>query len=66
MRKRTKDLGIPFFRDETIISQFTELPPQLKPNQSGLTDAQFQVYEDFARLNISSKKGTEAAGATAN
>jgi len=30
------------------------LPEQLKPNPDGLSDAQFQVYEDFANLSAQS------------
>ena len=33
------------------MSQFSELPAQLQPNQNGLTPEQFQVYEDFSLLN---------------
>lgn len=42
-----------------MIAQFAELPQQLKPNEEGLSDAQFQVYEDFALL---SKNMSFAAG----
>ncbi len=38
------------FRDESVIRGFQDLPPQLQPNPSGLTETQFQVYEDFNRL----------------
>jgi hypothetical protein len=49
-RKRSQELGIRLFRDESIVAQFQELPAQLQPNQTGLTQAQFQVYQDFQRL----------------
>lgn len=39
------------YLDENLIAQFAELPQQLKPNEEGLSDAQFQVYEDFAQLS---------------
>lgn len=38
-------------QDEAMIAQFVDLPQQLKPSPDGLTDAQFQVYEDFERLS---------------
>lgn len=31
-RKRSEELGIRLFRDESIVAQFQELPPQLQPN----------------------------------
>ena len=40
--------------DEAMLSQFAELPQQLKPSPDGLTDPQFQVYQDFARLSTQS------------
>lgn len=45
--------------DEAMMAQFVDLPSQLKPNPDGLTDAQFQVYEDFERL---SNQGLGSAG----
>lgn len=50
-RKRAEELGIKLFKDEDVVAQFVDLPPQLRPNQNGLTPAQFQVYADFAKLN---------------
>lgn len=50
-RLRCQELGIKQFRDDNIASQFNELPPQLQPNKEGLTDSQFQVYEDFQLLS---------------
>ena len=35
------------FRDEKVIAQRSELPAQLQPFSTGLTDAQFHVYSDF-------------------
>lgn len=46
-----KGFGGPFIVDEEMAAQFSELPPQLKPNPNGLTDQQFKVYEDFQKLN---------------
>ena len=46
-RQRSEELGIKLFRDENIVAQFQELPPQLQPNINGLSTAQFKVYEDF-------------------
>jgi hypothetical protein len=46
-RQRSKELGITRFKDENIVAQFSELPPQLQPNHNGLTAPQFKVYEDF-------------------
>ena len=40
-RKRFMELDIKNFRDESVISQFSELPAKLQPNQEGLTDSQF-------------------------
>ena len=37
--------------DQSLITQFADLPQQLKPSEEGLSDAQFQVYEDFANLS---------------
>ncbi len=38
VRKRSKEAGTTYFRDESIASQFSELPPQLQPNPNGLTE----------------------------
>lgn len=34
---------------------FNELPMQLRPNFSGLTEDQFKVYQDFSKLSFKSK-----------
>ena len=44
-----------------MIAQFADLQPQLQPNPNGLTDAQFQVYEDFQRLNTTATKRQDSA-----
>lgn len=44
-------MGVKLFKDEAIHAPFNELPVQLRPNQTGLTGAQFQVYKDFNKLN---------------
>jgi hypothetical protein len=50
-RQRSAELGIRLFKDETIVGQFHDLPPQLQPDPAGLSPAQFTVYQDFAKLN---------------
>ena len=40
-RKQAEERGIRPYRDNRIVAQFQELPPQLQPNQNGLTNAQF-------------------------
>ena len=39
-----------YVEDEGLMAQFADLPQQLKPNEEGLSEAQFQVYEDFAHM----------------
>jgi hypothetical protein len=41
IEKRKKQVQGQPFRDEEVIKQFSELPPQLQPNPNGLTNAQF-------------------------
>ncbi len=58
----------PFFVEEAQAQHLSELPAQLKPNPNGLTEAQFQVYEDFSRLNTIQKPrdpATDNRGASA-
>ena len=38
-RKENEGLGKKTFRDENIINQFQDLPPQLQPSPYGLNDA---------------------------
>ena len=50
-RQRSAELGIRLFKDETIVGHFHDLPAQLQPDPAGLSNAQFTVYQDFAKLN---------------
>lgn len=38
------------FKDPNMIGILNELPKQLQPYESGLTDEQFRVYEDFQKI----------------
>lgn len=35
------------YRDRTNMDNFSKLPDLLKPSETGLTDTEFQVYQDF-------------------
>jgi len=49
MRKQYQIDGTDF-RDLSNITAFSELPAQLKPQETGLTDIEFQVYKDFENI----------------
>ena len=48
-RKEYQENGTDF-RDLSNIENFNKLPPLLKPLDTGLTDAEFQVYQDFETI----------------
>ena len=51
VRKEAKGSDNPTsFKDEMLVQLLSDLPPRLQPNPEGLTESQFQVYEDFDRI----------------
>lgn len=54
-RRRAQELGETTFYDDQMSVKINELPVQLRPNPNGLTEDQFKVYKDFAKLNYKSK-----------
>ena len=49
-RRRARQMGMTSFKDDNVTMQREDLPVMLQPNLNGLSDSQFQVYSDFAKL----------------
>ena len=54
-RRKSKEAGETQFVDKEIAASIAELPTQLQPNKGGLTEDQYKVYSDFAKLSSKTK-----------
>ena len=54
-RRKSKEAGEQQFVDKEIAASIAELPAQLQPNKGGLTEDQYKVYSDFAKLSNKTK-----------
>ena len=61
-RRKSKEAGEQFFVDKDIAASIAELPAQLQPNKGGLTQDQYKVYSDFAKLNSKTKLDQPSLG----
>ena len=54
-RRKSKEAGEQQFVDKEIAASIADLPTQLQPNKGGLTEDQYKVYSDFAKLSSKTK-----------